>query len=338
VFLEDAMADLFTPLTIKGLTLRNRIVLPPMGTQYSTEAGEVTDRQVEHYVQRARGGVGLIIVEHAYVSLLGKHRRNQLGAWNDDLIAGLRRLVDGVHAAGVPVCLQINHSGAKAFPDVIGQQPVGPSAVIPPRGEAMPRPLTEDELQQIAQEFAAAATRAVQAGFDAVEVHGCHGYLLSQFASPLTNQRADEYGSDLLGRFRFPLEVVRAVRARLAPEALLFYRLPADDLLPGGLEPADAVRIAPELLAAGVDVLDLSGGVSADGRGILDGQKGWWVRAAHRVKQATGAPVIGVGGITEPAYADDIVRQGLNDLVAVGRAQLQNPNWAHDAARALGAG
>lgn len=332
------MAALFTPLAIKSLRLANRIVLPPMGTQLSTSEGAITDRQVEHYVLRARGGVGLIIVEHAYVSLLGQFRRTQLGAWNDDLIPGLRRLVEGVHAEGVPICLQLNHAGAKAFPDVIGQQPAGPSDVVPPRGVATPRPLARDELPIIAQEFAAAASRAVRAGFDAVEVHGCHGYLLSQFASPITNKRKDEYGGDLLARYRFPLEVVRAVRAQLAPEYPLFYRLPADDLLPNGLKPEDAVRIAPQLLAAGVDVLDVSGGISADGRGILDGQKGWWVEAAHQVKQATGAVVIGVGGITEPGYADEIVRQGLNDLVAVGRAHLQNPNWAKDAARALGVG
>ena len=332
------MPGLMDPLTIKALKLRNRIVMPPMGTQMSTEEGAVTDRQVEHYVLRARGGVGLIIVEHAYVSLLGRYRLKQLGAWKDDLIPGLRRLVEAVHSAGVPICLQINHAGAKAFPDIIGQQPVGPSDVIPPRAVAMPRPLSKDELQGIVQEFADAAWRAVQAGFDAVEVHGCHGYLLSQFASPLTNRREDEYGGDLFGRYRFPLEVVRAVRARLAPDYPLFYRLPADDLLPGGLKPDDAVRIAPALLAAGVDVLDVSGGISADGRGILDGQRGWWVDAAHRVKEATGAVVIGVGGITEPGYADEVVRQGLNDLVAVGRAHLQNPNWARDAARALGVG
>ncbi|MCL5109366.1 MAG: NADH:flavin oxidoreductase [Chloroflexi bacterium] len=331
------MPTLFDPLAIQGLTLGNRIVVPPMGTQLSTPEGAVTDRQLAHYVALAKGGPGLIIVEHAYVSLPGRYRTKQLGAWQDALLPSLRRLVEGAHAEGVAICLQINHAGSMASPEVTGQQPLGASPVPHPRSGNVPRPASKDDLAEIAQQFADAAGRAQAAGFDAVEVHGCHGYLLSQFSSPLTNRREDEYGGDLAGRFRLPLAVVGAVRAKLGPGYPLFYRLPGDDMLAGGWTLADAVAVAPWLLAAGVNVLDISGGLGGDGRGRLEDRVGWWVEAAHRIKEATGAVVVGVGRITEPGYADRVVREGLVDLVAVGREHLKNPNWAKDARRELGA-
>ena len=199
----------------------------------------------------------------------------------------------------------------------------------------MPRPLSRDEIAGIVDAFAAAAGRAVAAGFDAVEVHGAHGYLLSQFASPLLNRRQDEYGGDLAGRFRLPLAVLGAVRAQVGTAYPLFYRLGADDLMPGGLTPGDAQAIAPVLQAAGVDVIDVSGGIGGDGS-LVYKEQGWFVPLAESVKRASGATVIGVGGIVDPGYADAVVREGRVDLVAVGRAQLKDPEWAAKAAALLG--
>jgi NADPH2 dehydrogenase len=176
----------------------------------------------------------------------------------------------------------------------------------------------------------------VEAGFDAVEIHGAHGYLLSQFASPVTNRRDDEYGGDLAGRFRLAREVIAEVRSRLGPEYPLFFRLGADDLVPDGLAPEEAQQAAPLLLAAGVDVLDVSGGIGGGGIDMYQ-EQGFFVPLAHGIKKASGATVIGVGNIREPEYADRVVREGLVDLVAVGRAQGEDPRWAVKARQALGA-
>lgn len=328
------MPGLLDPITIRGLTLRNRIVLPPMNTRASPPDGSVTDKHVAHYAARARAGVALIVVEHAYVSRQGRYRATQLGACDDALVPGLRRLVDEVHAAGAAICLQLNHAGAKAIVEAAGERPAGPSDVSPPGDRREPRPLTKVEIVAIVRDFGEAARRAVAAGFDGVEVHGAHGYLLSQFASPLTNRRRDEYGGDLRGRFRLPLAVVREVRSRLPAAMPLLYRLGADDLLAGGLAPAEACQVAPHLLAAGVDVIDVSGGLGGAGSDVFT-QQGFFVPLAHRIKEASGAVVIGVGNIRDPLYADRVVREGLIDLVAVGRAQLEDAEWAAKAARAL---
>ena len=336
------MPGLFDPITIAGLTLKNRIVLPPMGTRRATPDGAITEVHLAHYAARAQAGVGLVIIEHSYIAKQGRFVRQQIGVHDDSLIPGLRSLAEAVRQAGAAVCLQINHAGAMAQREIIGEQPVAPSAVLPSRWTApsqeptdreVPRPLAREEVKGIVDLFAKAAERAVAAGFDAVEVHGAHGYLLSEFASPLTNQRADEYGGSLEGRFRLTMEILREVRSRLGAAYPLFYRFGADDLLPGGLTPADARAIAPGLVEAGADVLDISGGVGGYGERFKD--EGYFVPLAQGVKQASGATVVGVGNIRDPHYADRVVREGSVDLVAVGRAQLQDAEWAAKAAAAL---
>jgi NADPH2 dehydrogenase len=329
------MPGLFDSLTIKNLTLKNRIVLPPMGTNVASEEGELTDKHLQRYLPVAEAGVGLIIVEHSYVSREGRYRATQLGVWHDKLIPGLRRLVDAVHAHGVPICLQLNHSGAKGFPEVIGRQPAGPSDVVPPGSTAKPRPMTREEIAEVVRAFGEAARRALEAGFDAVEVHGAHGYLLSQFVSPVLNTRNDEYGGDLEGRLRLPLEVLVEVRKRVGADYPVFYRLGADDLVPGGVTPEEGERIAARLAAAGVDVLDISGGIGGGGADLFS-EQGFFVPLAARVKRASNAIVIGVGNVREPAYADRVVREGQIDLVAVGRAQAADPAWSRKAREALG--
>ncbi|MFC1988731.1 NADH:flavin oxidoreductase [Chloroflexota bacterium] len=329
------MPGLFDPIAIKGLLLKNRLVMPPMNTNMATEDGEVTDRNIEHYVRRARGGIGLIIIEHAYVSKEGKGSIGQLGIDDDKLIPNLKRLVEAIHSEGSKVVIQINHTGAKASRDITGVQPAAPGDIMPPRSTETPRPLTVPEIEILIKRFGEATDRAIEAGFDSVEVHGAHGYLLNQFMSPYTNRRNDGYGGDLAGRLRFPLEIVKEVKTRLGSDMPLFYRLGADDLIDGGLTPQEAQVAAQQLEQAGVDVIDVSGGMGGSGKDSLT-EQGFFVPLAEGIKKMVKVPVIGVGNITEPEYADSIVQEERVDLVAFGRLLLTNPEFPRQAAQKLG--
>ncbi len=329
------MPGLFEPITIKGLVLKNRLVMPPMATNMATEDGEVTDRHIRHYTTRARGGVGLIIIEHTYVSRGGRLSQRQLGLYDDRLVPGLKRLVEAIHAEGTKVIIQLTHGGAKTRQNVTGEQPAGPGTVMLPNASEVSRPLTIPDIQAIVVRFGEAAYRAMEAGFDSVELHGAHGYLLSQFLSPYTNQRNDVYGGNLTGRLTFPLEVIKEVKAKLGENTPLFYRFGADDMLEGGLTRQDGKLAAQHLKGAGVDVFDVSGGIGGDGQRSLTGQ-GYFVPLAEGIKETVKVPVIGVGNITEPEYADSIVREEKVDLVAVGRLLLSNPEFPKQAAEKLG--
>lgn len=263
----------------------------------------------------------------------GRPGRGVLAIDNDDRISGLRRVASAIKETGTPAAIQLAHGGARAPSALTGHRPVGPSDVPPPMAVETPRALTPEEMVTLARAFGDAAVRAARAGFDAVELHGAHGYLLSQFVSPYTNRRQDGYGGTVEGRLRFPLEVVAEVRRRLGRHFPLAYRLGAADLMPGGLTLEEGTIAAGALATAGVDLLDISGGLSGDGRGMTG--QGYFVYLAEAVKRAVGVPVVGVGNVTEPAYADRIVREGRVDLVAVGRAMLADPDWAAEAARQL---
>jgi NADPH2 dehydrogenase len=321
------LAGLLDPLEVKGLVFRNRIVMPPMQTGRATVKGAVTDRLINFYVRRS-AALGLLIVEHSYVSTSGKLSPKQLGIYDDELIDGLERLAGGVHAVGTPVVMQITHAGGVANEKIIGEQPAGPSAT----GKS--RELTRSEIEGVVEEFAVAAERAIKAGFDGVELHGAHGFLLNQFFSPLFNKRADEYGGSLENRMRFPLMVVSAVRERVRGR-LLLYRLGADDLAPKGTRVEDSAALALKLEQSGVDVIDVSGGMCGSEPKQLRNVKGYFVPQACAIKKVVRAPVIGVGGITEAEYADKLVRDGKVDLVAVGRALWSDPRWAEKAVKTL---
>lgn len=321
------MAGLLDPLEVKGLTFRNRIVMPPMQTGRATVKGAVTDRLVSFYVRRSTA-LGLLIVEHCYVSPSGKLSPKQLGIYDDELIGGLERLSGRIHAAGTPVVVQITHAGGVANRKIIGAEPAGPSAT------GKTRELTKSEIEALVEDFALAAERAITAGFDGVELHGAHGFLLNQFFSPLLNKRGDEYGGSLENRMRFPLMVVEEVRKRIKGR-LLLYRLGADDLAPNGTQIENSVAFAVKLEQHGVDVVDVSGGLCGSEPKQLRNVKGYFVPQAYEIKKAVRAPVIGVGGITETEYADKLVRDGKVDLVAVGRALWKDPKWAEKAVEAL---
>lgn len=330
------MTGLFSPLTVRNVTLRNRIVLPPMANNMSDDTGAVTGAHIAHYVRRAEAGAGMVIVEHAYVRVDGRVNLRQLGIHHDDLVPGLARLAAAVKATGAVVGIQITHGGGKATEATAGGPPVAPSLLTMPRGPEPAVALRAEDLAPLWEAFAAAARRALAAGFDFVELHGAHGYLLSQFLSPLTNRRDDAYGGDLAGRLRFLLEVVRAARALVDDEHLLLYRLGASDYMDGGLTAEEGRQAARALVAAGVDVLDISGGLCGSQLPGWDKvSQGYYVPLAAAIRREIDAPVIAVGGITDPRAADRFVREGSADLIAIGRAMASDPDWAARARAAL---
>jgi 2,4-dienoyl-CoA reductase-like NADH-dependent reductase (Old Yellow Enzyme family) len=314
-------------LKLKGVTFKNRIVMPPMQSGRASFKGEVTNRLINFYALRCEA-VGLPIVEHSYIAPMGKIGPKQLGIHDDSLIAGFGKLVSALHGLDAPAVVQINHAGGVANNRVISAQPAGPSK----RGKT--RGLSVDEMYVIANEFALAADRAVRAGFDGVELHGAHGYLLNQFFSPLINKREDEFGGSLENRMRFPLFVVEKVRSILGGK-LLLYRLGADDLAPNGTHIEDSVIFATKLEQAGVDIIDVSGGMCGSEPKQLRSVSGYFVPQASQIKLAVKVPVIGVGGIREAKVADQIVRDGKVDLVAIGRALWHDSGWAKKAAQTL---
>ncbi|MCL6450265.1 MAG: NADH:flavin oxidoreductase [Acetobacteraceae bacterium] len=329
------MSLLFSEFRCCGLRLRNRLAMPPMATELAGPRGEVTPAHLEHYRARAEAGVGLIIVEHSFVAPEGRLSPRQLGAWDDALVPGLRELAQAIRAAGACAALQISHAGSLAQSRLTGAEPVGPSAVLHPRGKEVPRELSEVGLAGVARAFGQAARRCREAGFDAVEVHGAHGFLLSQFLSPLTNRRSDAYGGGIDRRMRFPLEVVEEVRRAVGPDYPVFYRLGADDRLPGGLALDEAVKAAVALERAGVGLLDVSGGLGGsrpEGVG-----PGYFLPLAAGVRAAVKVPVLNAGGLDDPEVAEAALREGKADIIGVGRALLADPGWVARARLVLGA-
>ncbi|WP_210579128.1 NADH:flavin oxidoreductase/NADH oxidase [Actinomyces succiniciruminis] len=349
-----ANPQLLQPLSLRGLTARNRLWLPPM-CMYSVENqdGIATDWHVVHYGSRAQGGFGTVIVEATGVTPAGRLSPYDLGLWDDAQVDGHRRIVEAIHAGGALAGVQLGHGGRKAGtppwrPDVEGARSgtlpdwdlVAPSAVAYP-GHAVPRALTTAEIADTVQAFADAARRAVAAGYDVVELHGAHGYLIHQFLSPLSNTRTDAYGGSAEGRRRFALEVVRAVRAAIGEDKVLDIRLSATDWTEGGITGDDTAELARQLVAAGVDVLHVSTGGNAPAQ--VPAGPGYQVPFAARVKQAVdgmttpggGQPqVVAVGIIDSGMQAEQILVAGLADAVAAGRAALRDPylpvRWAHE--------
>lgn len=328
------MPGLASPLPLGRFTMRNRIIMPPMANNVAEDDGIAPATLVEHYRVRAAGGPGMIVVEHNYVTRDGRVDPHQLGIYDDAHVAGLTPIAAAIHEGGALAVIQITHGGSRCPSSATGRQPAGPSDVRVPGDAEDPRPLTIEEIRELPSLFAAAARRAMEAGFDGVEVHGAHGYLLNEFASPYTNRRTDDYGGPLSNRLRLAGEVLTAVRATLG-DSLLLYRLGVDDGPVDGVTPKMAAEMAPALAGWGVDLIDCSGGLCGSRPTGRTGQ-GFFVPTAAIVRAASPVPVSAVGGITDPRYADDIVRRGLVDAVCVGRAQLKDPEWAAKALAQIG--
>lgn len=325
---------LFEPINLRGLTLKNRIVMPPMGTRYATYGGAATPKLTRYYVERARGGVGLIIVQFATVSPEGVSSLYPLGLWDDSFVPGLRDLVAQVHAADAKVAIQLAHAGGTASFAFTRRPALAPSAV-PALGREVPRELTRDGIARLVEAFAAAARRAVEAGFDAVELHMAHGYLLNQFLSPLFNRRTDEYGGSLEGRARFPLEVLRRTRQVVGDEIPILCRLSANDAVEGSLALAEALIVATMLEREGTDVIDVTAGigesfeVSAPPMAIPPGSL---VPYAAAIKKVVKVPVVAVAKLHDPRMAEEVLAEGKADLIAVGRGLIADPEWPRKAA------
>jgi 2,4-dienoyl-CoA reductase-like NADH-dependent reductase (Old Yellow Enzyme family)/thioredoxin reductase len=330
---KPALTNLFEPITINGMTVRNRIVVPPMDTGYGSTAHEVTDQLIAYHRRRAEGGMGLIIVEYTSVDPGGRCTETQIGIYDDRFIPGFKRLTQAVHAHGAKIALQIHHGGLRARPQFSGGEIVAPSAIAE---GYVPRELTIPEIEALVEAFGQAARRAKEAGFDAVEIHGAHGYLINEFLSPWFNRRDDAYGGTFEKRLRFPLEVVQRVRELVGPDFPVGFRVVGEELpLGSGLTLKDTTRIAVRLQAAGVDLIHVSiGNVGPSlGRVVAPMAVDWGfnVYAAAAVKRVVDIPVIAVGRITDVHLADRIVGDGHADLVAMGRASLADPEFPQKA-------
>jgi 2,4-dienoyl-CoA reductase-like NADH-dependent reductase (Old Yellow Enzyme family) len=339
-------ASLFTPFRLRSIELPNRIVVPPM-CQYSAVDGVANDWHLAHYGGLAKGGAGLAIFEATAVEAEGRISTADLGIWQDGQIAGLRRVTDFVHSQGARAAVQLAHAGRKASFEVTeagerlltpaegGWQPVAPSAISFGPGYAEPRALDETGIAGVIEAFRAAAGRALKAGFDAVELHAAHGYLLHEFLSPLANRRTDEYGGSLENRARLLLEVVEAVREVWPEELPLLVRISATDWAEGGWNADESVELARLLKTRGVDLIDVSTGGLVPYAKIPAGP-GFQVPYAERIRRQAGIATSAVGLITEVDQAEAIVEQGQADLVMLGRELLRNPYWPLKAAEKLG--
>ncbi|MEZ0348966.1 MAG: NADH:flavin oxidoreductase/NADH oxidase [Thermus sp.] len=336
------MALLFTPLELRGLRLKNRLAMSPMCQYSATGDGEVTDWHLLHYPTRALGGVGLVLLEATAVLPEGRISPFDLGIWSEDHLPGLRELARRIQEAGAVPGIQLAHAGRKAGVarpweggKPLGWRVVGPSPFPFAEGYPVPEPLDERGMERVLKAFVEGTRRAIRAGFRVVELHMAHGYLLSSFLSPLSNQRTDAYGGSLENRMRFPLEVAQAVREALPPEVPLFVRVSATDWAEGGWGLEDTLAFAERLKALGVDLLDCSSG------GVVPGVKvpaapGFQVLFADAVRKRVGLRTGAVGLLTTPEQAETVLQAGSADLVLLGRVLLRDPYFPLRAAKALG--
>ena len=327
---------LLTPARIGAVEIRNRIVMPPMTTRLADPEGHVTDDTVNYYMARVRGGTGLITVEMASPTRAGRHRRRELGIYDDRFLPGLTRLVAAIKAGGARASIQIGHGGGHTRVDICGETPVAPSAIPHPVFEVtnetiIPRAMSADDIAFTIAGFAAAAARAEQAGFDCVEIHAAHGYLISQFVTPFENRRTDGYGGSLENRARFGLEVLRAVKA--AVRIPVIYRVSVEDFFPEGSPFAEGREIARWAAQAGADALHVAAGhyrsLPSAARMIppMAYPDATFLAYAAEIKKDVAVPVIAVGRLGDPEVAADAIASGKADFVALGRTLIAEPDW-----------
>jgi 2,4-dienoyl-CoA reductase-like NADH-dependent reductase (Old Yellow Enzyme family)/thioredoxin reductase len=302
--------------------------MPAMSTNYGNVDGTVSDRARHYYAERARGGAGLIITETVCIAPGGKSTSKEPCIYSDDFIPGLRSLVDAVHAHGGKIAFQLHHAGRQTSTAIAGTQPVAPSAIPCPLMREMPRELTTEEVEELVEAFAQGARRAKVAGADAIELHGAHGYLICAFLSPLSNQRTDRYGGSLQGRMRFALEMLERIRTLAGADFPLFFRISAEEYLPGGLTLQETGVMATRLVEAGVHCLNVSAGTYGSFFQVIQPAsvpRGILVPLAEEIKKLVDVPVITVGRINDPRLAEQILEEGKADLVAFGRALIADP-------------
>ncbi|MFC2022025.1 FAD-dependent oxidoreductase [Chloroflexota bacterium] len=315
------------PIMIGGLELKNRVVMAPMKDRLATDEGFVTPRLIDYYVERAKGEVALLITGITHVHPSAK-QFSDLAIYDDKFIPGLRELVTAVHQNGAKIAPQLYHPGRRTRPLASDGPILAPSAIPESPVWETPREITKEEIKEVITSFAEATARAAEAGFDAIELHGAHHYLLLQFFSPLANQRQDEYGGSLENRMRFGLELVAAVRAKVGPSFPMLYRLGAWEEKEGGVTIDQAKVFAQRLEAAGINCLNISvGSIGIIPVPPMSMPRGTFVPLAHEIKKVVKVPVIGVGRINNPFLAESIIREGKADLVCLGRPLLSDPHF-----------
>ncbi|MGI6730923.1 MAG: NADPH dehydrogenase NamA [Anaerovoracaceae bacterium] len=325
------MHQMFNEYKIKNLTLKNRIVMPPMDMYCAPESGISTKWHTIHYATRAIGGTGLIIVETTAVSPEGRISSNDLGLWDDAHIEGLAEIVDMVHECGAKISIQLNHAGRKC--EAKGMDVEAPSALAYEEGSPIPREMSKEDIAQTVEEFKAAAARAHQAGFDMLQIHGAHGYLINEFLSPLTNRRTDEYGGSHENRVRFLGEIIDAVRTVWPWEKPLEVRVTAEDYQEGGNLPEDLAKMINLVKDKGLDAVNVStGGLVPVVPKVFPGYQ---VPHAELIKKETGLPVTAGGLITNGEEVESIISEGKAELVYLGRELLRNPYWVLETAHKM---
>lgn len=330
--MKSKYKHIFEPFTIKHMTVKNRIVMTPMGTNYGEQNGEMSFLHINYYEQRAKGGTGLLIVENASVdSPQGSNGTTQLRIDQDNYIPRLFKLCETVHKHGSCIAIQINHAGASAQSARINMQPVSASDVPSKAGGEIPRPLEKDEIMHIVKKYGEAAKRAQIAGFDAVEIHAGHSYLISQFLSPLTNKRTDEFGGSLENRARLAKLVIEEVRRQVGPFFPIFVRISADEFMDGGNTLDDCLDYL-QYFQEEVDVFDVSAGLNGSIQYQIDANylpDGWRSYMAKAVKERYGKPCMTMGNIRNPQVAEDILARGDADLIGMGRGLIADPDWVN---------
>lgn len=324
------MKKIGTPIKIKNLIIKNRFVMPALGSFLTEERGYVGQMLINYYRRRAQGGVGLLIVEASAVSADGFVSSRQLCNYDDSYLPGLTDLASAIKAEGVRVALQIHHAGRQTASKITGQKPVAPSPLPCPSIGEIPHELTIPEIAEIIIKFGNAAERGKKAGFEAIEIHGAHGYLINQFLSPFSNLRTDRYGGSLNNRLRIAIEIIREVRQRVGEDMPVIFRLTAEEFVDGGLSLKDSVEIARILESEGIDALHVSAGNDATPEWISQPMlipPGCLTHLAAGIKKEISIPVIAVGRINNPDLAEAVIEEGKADLVSIGRGLVVDPDF-----------
>lgn len=326
------MSILFEPIELNGMKVPNRVVRSATNDRRAEPSGKLTDSLINVYEALAAGGIGLIITGHAFVTWNGKASLEMIGVHNDEMNPGLKRLVDTVHKYDSKIVIQLNHAGRQTRSATIGETPVAPSAVYNTITEETPRELPAEEVEEIIDAFVAAAIRSVSVGFDGVQVHCAHGYLGSQFISPYTNKREDQWGGSLEKRMRFPLEIYRRIRKAVGDNYPVMIKLNSEDYLDGGLTIEDSAQIAKILSQEGIDAIEISGsmaesGISAVRKNIKEeSDEAYFLSNAREFKKAIDVPLLLVGGLRSPGLMEKLLADGEAEMVSMCRPFIREPD------------
>lgn len=324
----------FSPISIGNMVVKNRLVVPPMVSNYANEDGTCTEQFISYHEEKAKGGWGLIIVEDYKINPEAGGFVKLPGLWDDSQIESHKQLTERVHQHGAKIAAQIYHAGRETCAEITGVQPVAPSAIPDPVVNAMPRELSVEEIQQLVEQFGDTALRAKKAGFDAVEIHGAHGYLVNQFMSPFSNKRIDQYGGTILNRARFALEIIANIRSKVGSDFPLIYRMSVNEFVEGGLTTEDSKVISMLLENAGIDLIHASNGVYASTETIIPPTAvghAWSANISEELKKVVSIPVIAVGRINDPLIAESVLRSKQADLISMGRGSLADPHLPNKA-------